>query len=255
MSKLFFSLALCLPLAAGIPATAQETSGIAPHRITVQLVRGIRSSAELPTEELIAARRALANGGRISTVQLRALADLGDGFAALRFAQWLDQQGDAVPAIDVAHYYGMAAATGRGGSIANLIKALDVIPPDDLGPRRTEVMKDVILAYAHAGNSDAVDAVFRYHDRGTPFGSLEAELTEIVDKARGGNAAELALKLAVIKLRAPGTTAADLEKTQALLQTAMTASSLTTLVTAQNLLPVLEDAMLELENTQTEVNQ
>ncbi len=255
MFKLLPALAACLTVAAHTPAHAQDRSGVEPHRITVTMVRGIRSSTELPTESLIVARRALARGTSIPTDQLRQLADLGDGFAALRFAQWLDQQGEGARAVDVAHYYGMAAATGRGGAIANMIRVLDTIPPDDLGPRRTDVMKNIILSYARAGNSYAIDAAFRYHEQGTPFGSLETELTDIVDKATGDSAAEIAFKLAVIRLREPAASVEELEKTQALLETAMTASSLTTLVTAQNLMPVLETAKFDLEPRQIEENQ
>lgn len=244
---------VCLTFCASAPLVAQES--IEPHRITVEMVRGIRSSTELPTEELIAARRALAAGQRISTVKLRTLADIGDGFAALRFAQWLDRQGDSVPASDVAHYYGMAAATGRGGAIANLIKALDRIPEGELGPRRLNVFKNVILTYARAGNSHAIDAVFRYHTQGAPFGPLDNELARIVERAGGDAAAELALQLAVILLRAPVKTEADLDEADGLLQTALTSSSLTTQVTAQNLIPVLNDARRGLEPARLEITQ
>lgn len=243
----------CLAFCASTPLVAQDV--IEPHRITVEMVRGIRSSTELPTEELIAARRALAAGQRISTAQLRQLADIGDGFAALRFAQWLDRQGDRVPAADVAHYYGVAAATGRGGAIANLIKALDRIPADELGPRRANVFKNVILTYARAGNSYAIDAVFRYHSQSTPFGPLDDELARIVERAGGDAAAELALQLAVILLRDPAMTEDDLEQVDWHLQTALTSSSLTTQVTAQNLIPVLNDARRGLETARLEVTQ
>lgn len=255
MLKLLPALATWLTLAAPGPIHAQHRAVVDPHRITVTIVPGVRSSNELPTEPLMAARRALSDGAWVSVEQMRQLADLGDGFAALRLARWLDRQGDEVPAADVAHYYGVAAATGRGGAISNMIRILDTIPPEDLGPRRAEVLRNIILSYAQAGNSNAIEAAFRYHAKGLPFGSLEAELTDVVDKAVGDAAAELALKLAVIRLQEPAETIEELEHTQALLETAMTASSLQTLLTAQNLMPVLETAMLDFAPQPTEENQ
>ena len=234
------------------PGLSQEADGVAPHRITVQIVPGIQSSLELPTPELVNARKALAAGRPILTSDLRAMADMGDGFSALRFAQWLETQENA-QSRDLAHYYGIAAATGRGGAIGNMIIALERIPPENLGPVRRKVMRDILLAYARAGNTLAIDALFQFHTQGTPFGSLENELLEIAGQVQGETAAELSLKTAVMLLDKPAPSETDLERTAALLETAMNAETLTTRLTAQNLLPLMES--LRAEPSAMEVTQ
>ncbi len=243
MRRLVFSLAyVCL---GGFAVNAMaETEDIAPHRITVVMTPGITSWLQLPSEDLVQTRRDLAQGRFVSTTQLRRLADLGDGFAALRFAQRLEESGANNPA-DIAHYYGMAAATGRGGAIVNMIRHLDQIDPADVGPRRLGLLRGIVVAYANAGNSAAAEALIRYHWRQVPFGPLYDEVEAVLARLDGELGAELSLRHAVAILQDRQRTKQDLLNVQTYLAAASQATSLETRLVAQNLEPVLEAALTE----------
>ncbi|WP_296425501.1 hypothetical protein [Yoonia sp.] len=233
--------ALVLVCAAPHTAIAQSSPDtVAPERITVRIVAGITSSRQLPSAALTRARTTLSQGGDVRSSQLRQLADLGDGFAALRFAQRLEQQNNGVPKSDIAHYYGMAAATGRGGSITGLIRMLDQLSASDLSASRALVLKNIMMSYALAGNSHAVDAVLRYQLRQQPFGPLEDELIVVLNTATGEGAAKMGLQIAMTILRNPDATTLDLLRAQQYLQLAATATSIETTLTAQNMLPLIE---------------
>jgi hypothetical protein len=239
MRNLITALLLtCLAPHTAISQTSSDT--VAPERITVRIVAGITSSRQLPSDALIRARATLSQGGDVRSSQLRQLADLGDGFAALRFAQRLEQQNNGVPTSDIAHYYGMAAATGRGGSVTGLIRMLDQLTASDLSASRARVLKNIMMSYALAGNSHAVDAVLRYQQRQQPFGSLEEELVAVLDIAAGEGAAKMGLQIATIILRDPQVTTPDLLRAQQYLQLAITAASFETTLTAQNMIPLVE---------------
>ena len=233
--------ALVLVCTAPHTAIAQSsTDTIAPERITVRIVAGITSSRQLPSAALIRARTTLSQGGDVRSSQLRQLADLGDGFAALRFAQRLEQQNNGVPTSDIAHYYGMAAATGRGGSITGLIRMLDQLSASDLSASRALVLKNIMMSYALAGNSHAVDAVLRYQSRQQPFGPLEEELVAVLNVATGEGAAKMGLQIATTILRDPDATTLDLLRAQQYLHLAATATSFETTLPAQNMIPLVE---------------
>ncbi len=218
-------------------ALAQDVSA---DRITVRVVPGITASRQLPSQTLINARRALAAGNDISVSNIRQLADLGDGFAALRFAQALAQSDNPSLRADTAHYYGIAAATGRGGAITGLIRTLDNIDADTLSDGRRETLKDILIAYALAGNSHALDAVMRYQLAEEPLGQLNDEMIALMEGASGEGAAKLGLQLALTIMRNPTSTTAELLHAQRYLAVANTANSLETKVVAQNLISLLE---------------
>jgi hypothetical protein len=236
-------------------AASAAPSEIAPHRITVKMIGGITSSTQLPSEELIAARRSLAKGGKVSTSKLRALADLGDGFAALKFAQWLAERTPQSPAADIAHYYGIAAATGRGGGIQGLIRTLDRVDPAELSAGRTKTLRSIVITYAQAGNSAAIDALLRYHLSKRPFGSLQDEIDIALAHAQGEGARSMALRLATGILYDGQHTTADLEKARDYLNLALKSERVETLILAQNLLPLVERSLTTARPTQTEISR
>ncbi|MEM9845684.1 MAG: hypothetical protein AAF965_12860 [Pseudomonadota bacterium] len=228
-----------------------QTEEIAPHRITVVMTPGITSWLQLPSDDMVQTRRDLAQGRFVSTRQLRRLADLGDGFAALRFAQRLEESG-AVNPVDIAHYYGMAAATGRGGAIMNMIRYLDQIDPADVSPRRLSLLRSIVIAYANAGNSAAAEALVRYHWRQVPFGPLYDEVETVLARLDGELAAELSLDHSVAILQDRQHTRDDLLDVQTYLARASQSTSLQTRLVAQNLEPVLQEALAEYSNWQEE---
>ena len=250
MFKLTTALILCLTA----PAFAQSSEPVEPSRITVKMMPGITSSAQLPSQELINARKALTQGQTIYTSQMRQIADLGDGFAAFKFAEWLAAADNAQPS-DIAHYYGMAAATGRLVAFNRLIETLDHMDPADLPRARSNVLEGIVFAYARAGNSRAVDAVIRYQLSQRPFGRLDTEVESLLKEAHGETAAAISLHLALTILQNPAHTADDLERAQTYLETASASESLETQLVASNLGPMLEQAFAEQPTLPSEVIQ
>ena len=250
MFKLTTALILCL----ATPTFAQSSDTVEPSRITVKMMPGITSSAQLPSQELINARKALTQGQTIYTSQMRQIADLGDGFAAFKFAEWLAAAENAQPS-DIAHYYGMASATGRLVAFNRLIETLDHMDPADLPRARSNVLEGIVFAYARAGNSRAVDAVIRYQLSQRPFGRLDTEVESLLKEAHGETAAAISLHLALTILQNPAHTADDLERAQTYLETASASESLETQLVASNLGPMLEQAFAEQPTLPSEVIQ
>lgn len=232
--------ALFTALIAG-PALA-EMEEIPPNRITIVMTPGITSWRQLPSRDLVDARRNLGQGRPVSNTQLRRLADLGDGFAALRYAQRLDEAGAARP-VDVAHYYGMAAATGRNGAIVHLIRWLDQVDPAAASPQRLAVLRGIVIAYAQAGNSVAAEALIRYHWRQVPFGPLYYEVEMVLASLDGELGATLSLDHSLAILQDRQHTPQDLVNVQSYLTTARQSTSLQTRLVAQNLQPLLDAAL------------
>ena len=166
------------------------------RRVSVRLAPGIRSSRDIGNANLVRARRAIHDGRPVSLGTLRALADLGDGNAAFKFAKTLDALEDPALGADIAHYYAMAAATGRAGALFGLVRSLQALDPTTTGPARLSNLREVLIAYARAGNSIAVEAMIRFHVAGTPFGPLDDELERLAAEEDAPGAPLVALQLA-----------------------------------------------------------
>lgn len=242
--------ALCLLVT---PAFAQTNDAtVDPSRITVQMMPGFTASNQLPTPELINARKALAAGQSISITRMREIADLGDGFAAYHFADWLRDNTDEPPYSDIAHYYGIAAATGRGGAIRQLIRALDAVDPTNLARARSDILENILFAYAEAGNQLAIDAVIRYNHSQQPFGRLDTEVEALLEFVDGESAVQIALHLASGILQNDEPTQYDLDLAGDYLEIAMTSESLESQLIASNLVPLVEQASIKLTSAPTE---
>lgn len=248
-----FAAALCLLVT---PAFAQtDDTTVDPNRITVQMMPGITSSNELPTLGLTNARKALAAGQSISVTRMREIADFGDGFAAYRFADWLRDNTDVPPYSDIAHYYGIAAATGRGGAIRQMIRALDAVEPANLARARSDVLENILFAYAEAGNQLAIDAVIRYNKSQQPFGRLDTEVEALLDHVNGESAVQIALHLVSGILQYEEPSQYDLDLAEDYLDIAMTSESLKSQLIASNLVPLVEQASIKLTSAPTETVQ
>ncbi|WP_341368625.1 hypothetical protein [Yoonia sp. BS5-3] len=248
-------LAAALVLMAA-PAFAQTNdASVDPNRITVQMMPGLTSSNQLPTERLINARKALAAGQSIYVSDMRAIADFGDGFAAYRFADWLAENSDDPSYSDIAHYYGIAAATARGGAIRQMIRALDQVNPETLVRARSDVLENILFTYAKAGNALAVEAVIRYDTAQRPFGRLGSEVATLLDHIDGENAVQVSLHLAAGILQNPQATQFDLDQAQTYLDIAMSSQSLESRLVASNLAPLLDEASIKLTSASTETSQ
>lgn len=236
-----------------VPAAAQvvdanggrNTGDPSTRRLSIQVVPGITSPRQLEDETLQRARTALAQGGPISFTHLRALADRRDGFAAYRLAEFLMSQDNPALAADAALYFSIAAGTGRGGAMGGMIKAIDLIDPETASPARLQVLLDMLLTYAQAGNSQAVTAALRYHLTGAPFGPLEEHVDMLVSAAGPSSSAPVALQMATAILQAERLTRGELQRARDFLMIAKDAETLSTALTATNLLSQVEVALIK----------
>lgn len=251
MRKLLILALALLPALPPLPTIAQTVAANggrvavdpATRRLSVRVVPGITSSKQLGNEVLEKARTALVQGAVIPIPLLRALADRQDGFAAYRLAEIVMRSEDPALAADAALYYSIAAGTGRGGALAGMIKAIDLIDPERTGAARLQVIKDMLLTYARAGNSRAVSAVLRYHLAEAPFGPMTEEVEALVLNAGDAASGPVALQMATALLQDRAPTRPDLEKAKAYLMVAKEAEVLSTALTATNLLAQVEVAL------------
>lgn len=138
--------------------------------IGVTVTEGLRSMARVPTEPLREARRAMQAGDEIAPEDLRALADLGDGLAALKLVRHL--QMTAGSDSDVAHYAGIAVARGRIGMLPAMIDALGRLDPATEPPERIAGHIAALYPQAWAGNPLALEALVHLNGAGRLFGAL-----------------------------------------------------------------------------------
>lgn len=205
----------------------------------VSLAPRIRSSLDLPTPELIQARKAMVQKRRLSLGLLRGLADAGDGLAAYQLAERLAAKGRSDLAADTAHYYAIAAAKGRGYAVRGMVAAIDQIDNQPVHPRRLSELKKVLMAYVKVGHPTAIKATFSYHLAGHPFGNLSQDMTDLALTSKAPATGGIALQLASAVLQEPDATVSALTEAQALLDAAQQSLSISVSVTAANLLPLL----------------
>jgi len=183
-------------------------------------------------------------GGSVPGPLRRALADRQDGVAAFKRADIVMGQEEPRRASDAARYYSIAAATGRGGAIQGMIKAIDMIEPETVSPARLQVLLDLLMTYARAGNSQAVSALLRYHLEEAPFGPLDEDVEAIVLNASGAASAPVALQMATAILQSENPSRARLERARDFLMVAKEAETLSTALTATNLLAQVDVALI-----------
>ncbi|UWQ17945.1 hypothetical protein [Jannaschia sp. M317] len=216
------------------------------RRITVTLTPGIRSGRELRSASLKDTRRRLSQDQPVTRDALRALADAGDGMAALHLARQFDAEGLRVNPANLAHYYGMAAATGRLGGLFGLVDTLKRVDPEQTSEARLAMLKRTVLAYAQAGNSVAIEALAGFHSTGRPFGPLDADLQALATTGAGQGAALIALQLASDRMQTGWNDAQALTEAQGYLRAASSSKSVRVQLLAVNLLPLLQTRLSEL---------
>jgi hypothetical protein len=177
--------ALCLVLWLGTAAMAEGPGRVLtlpiPHdaadlALGVTVTEGLRSMARVPTEPLRAARKAMQAGEEIAADDLRALADLGDGLAAQRLVRHL--QLTAGSDSDVAHFAGIAVATGRIALLPAMVDALLRLDPATEPPERIAGHVAALYPQAWAGNPLALEALVQLNGAGRLFGALSDKTRE-----------------------------------------------------------------------------
>ena len=241
-SLLFGGLASAENAQLNTASTAYTPKG---QKVSVVLTRGITRSDQLPPN-LARARKALSAKSELRLSTLRALADHADGNAAFQFAKKLDFAARPSLADDAAHYYGIAAATGRGGAIYGFVRALDAIDPAQTSDTRLNNLRAILIAYANAGSAPALEAMLRYHIKKAPFADLSADLERLALQSKGPASDAIALQLASEIINSKTTDAGQLEQAQLYLQSLQDTESLRLRLISENLMPLVQSQIASL---------
>lgn len=220
-----------------------DTGGAASVRVA--LAPGLKSTRDLADPALQAARKRMFDGDPVSVADLRALADRGDPNAAMRLIETLAAQGIAADPANIAHYYGIAASTGRLDGLYRLMDTLDGLRAGDLSAARAAHLKKIVTAYAAAGNPKAADALLRYHETGHPFGAIPDTIAAL---ARAGNEAAV-LDIVSAQMQTGWRDAETLRLTQFFLKAASQSDSVRVQLFSQTMLSVLDDRIASLMET------
>lgn len=239
MRTLFFAALLALPVA----ATAQTDGGpqARPAELVVEIPkptafrRGLRSTRELPTIGLQNARKRMIAGRSVSYATMQRIADLGDGFAALRVAEYLEAENNPELLPDIAHYYARAAYTGRGGAVYPLIRLAREHGASFSETRRGHI-QDALGIHAEHGNIAAAKALVEFYNEGTLFGSQEEASGELIEKLISLNLLD-SVKVVMFRRAGEEATKGALSLlSRTFLEKASQSSDLTVRSTAENML-------------------
>jgi len=102
----------------------------------------------------------------------------------------------------------------------------------------------MLMANARAGTGQAVSALLRYHLEEAPFGPLDDDVEAIVLNAGGAASAPVALQMATAILQSENPSRARLERARDYLNVAKEADTLSTALTATNLLAQVDVALI-----------
>jgi len=186
-------LALCLLL------TCAPHPGVAEGRSA-----GITRTDQLPTAELRSWRKQLIAGQTLRASKLRGLADALDGLAAFAYAKRLEDIGDPDVLPDAAHYYSIAAYTGRDFAVNRLVKLVQD-PAVVLTASQQKGALDALIRRGKAGNANAALALGRMYEAGHPFGKDAVAARVWLQVAADAGNEDAALKLALqAMVPAPG---------------------------------------------------
>ncbi|MEM8631920.1 MAG: hypothetical protein AAGF74_11825 [Pseudomonadota bacterium] len=190
---------------------------------------------------LFAARKAMIARLTLTDNTLRKLADRGDGYAAWLIAERWRTRGSGVPDADVAHYYALAAETGRIGGLRRLIEMLSDPDFEPGSPRRMDRLERLIYGYSALGHLDATMFLADAWTVGRPFGDKKSEAVALLSKHPNKDDAEIALALARRLLFDAEDKAGSRAVARHHLDVAAQSENLSTRLTAVSLLATLRD--------------
>lgn len=229
-----------------VPALTQPVpfhlgSPVMTTRVDFVFDNAVRKTRDLPTASLRAARRNMISGANIGPKDLRALADAGDGLAAFRYAKILQENNAPDPTGAAAHYYAIAAYTGRAFAVPPLARLLK---DEGVGysPSRLTHSLNAMTVQALSGNSVAATLLGQMYADGAPFGRDIVQAQLYLGMATGGGSPQAALQLGVALMSDTADAAAGHPGAQAALMLAASGTDLAVRVTAENLLRQLDTA-------------
>lgn len=249
--------ALLLGLIVPLPLAAQQAKRpiipilIAPssasQNVAVIVDRGLQSSKRLRSRALREARTAMQKGENVSTENLRALGQAGDGLAAQRYVRILLADRTQADPSDIAFFAAVAVGTGRVWTLKPMIAAMHRLDPASEPKERINKYIRVLYPHAWAGNSLALEALVAFNGEGRLFGPLsDSTRDRILAEARalGDGRTELRLAMGILEVqRASETPDTDaIARAQSYLELAAGSNHLAVSTTAQNLLRMIDNS-------------
>ncbi len=235
------TLAVCLASSAMAQPLALRPKGFT-DLVQADFVfdNAVRKTRDLPTAALRAARREMIAGKDISATSLQALADAGDGLAAFRYAKLLGERAVPDPTGVAAHYYAIAAYTGRAFAVPPLASLLK-----DNGaaysPSRLTHGLNAMTVQAFSGNPVAATLLGQMYVDGVPFGRDLDQARRFLDMASAGGSPKAVLQLAIVLMSDPVDAAAGHPGARSTLLLAAAGDDLAVRVTAENLLRLIDE--------------
>ncbi|MDT8857106.1 hypothetical protein RNZ50_19120 [Paracoccaceae bacterium Fryx2] len=199
----------------------------------------VRKTRDLPTAALQAARRKMISGAAMGPTDLRALADAGDGLAAFRYARLLQEKETPDPTGAAAHYYAIAAYTGRAFAVPPLARLLRDEGAGYSAGRLTHGL-NAMTVQALSGNAVASTLLGQMYADGVPFGRDLAQAQNYLGMASGGGSPRAALQLGVALMSDPADAATGHPGARSALALAAAGEDLSVRVTAENLLRMID---------------
>lgn len=232
-------LAVCLASGAMAQSIPMQPPGIAKlFYADFVFDNAVRKTRNLPTEHLRALRRAMLAGEVLGMADLRDLADAGEGLAAFRLAKLLEAEGKPDPTGVAAHYYAIAAYTGRAFAVAPLARLLK---EDGAGysPSRLTNALNAMTVQTLSGDPQAATLLGQMYAEGSPFGLDAAKAQAYLAMASDGGSMPALLQLGVTLMTDPSDTAAGNPGARSALELAAAGDDLAVRVTAENLLRLM----------------
>lgn len=141
------------------------------RKISVVVDRGITRTSQLPAS-LRPLRKTMVANQPISEMDLRKLAERGDGLAAMRYAKILLAGGMEKNASDIAFFAAIAAGAGRVSTLDDMIDALRLLEPGDLPREKLGRAIRVLYGHAWAGNTMALAALIDLNGKDRLLGEM-----------------------------------------------------------------------------------
>ncbi|WP_068115977.1 hypothetical protein [Tropicimonas marinistellae] len=204
------------------------------------------ASAKVLPPELVEVRKRMVQGDPVAFADVRSIADHDDGYAAWILAERLRNAEHWELASDMAHYYAVAAASGRSGGINGLVEVLEHPEFDtaSMSSDRIAWLEQALVHAAEAGNPRALTYLAYAYTSGTPFGEKPDAAIALLDAGTSDRSAPLALDMATGLLRTDGLDATNARQVRQLLEIASTADSLEAQITTENLMTVVDSRFL-----------
>lgn len=223
------------------PAAPAETPAAALVQVDFVFDNSVRKTRDLPTAALQRTRKKMNSGAEMSPKELQSLADAGEGLAAFRFAKYLEDRAEPDPRGIAAHYYAIAAYTGRAFAVPPLARLLKE-DGADYGESRLRHGLNAMTVQALSGNTVAATLLGQMYAKGSPFGYDLIKAETYLGMSKGGGSPKAILQLGVALMSDPADAATGHTGARSALTLAAAGEDLSVRVTAENLLRLI-DAM------------